>query len=705
MKKFQRFFNISIPIALGLVTFFAVTGGYILIPANIAWLGGGFDPSTHYFGWAFYRFGSWTIPIGLNPNFGIDFSNSIVFSDSIPIFAIIFKALELLTPLGDSFQYLGLWTLVCFILQYFMAWQLIGIFSANLYQKLFGSLLIAFSPPMMARIGVHTALVAHFLILMALYLHFSKPSKLRIFQWLGIIGVASLAHFYLLSMVLLLWAADLIDRKLRKQSLTLQSFLIEIALVFLGVYFLMWQAGYFSIGVSSASASGYGFYRMNLLSLFDSRGWSYLLKTIPMPMDFGDGFNYLGLGALWLMAFAFYAVVKKKISLTLIFRSHYALLALCIFLSIFSITNNIGLGNKGLLIPLPEWMIGLASNLRGSGRMFWPVYYCLQLFVIYVVVKVFTGKRLIWILAIAAFLQIVDTSAGWLNIRNKLSSSIGSEIDSPLKSQFWKDAAGNYNKVIRVPGKNIANQWEIFADYAAKNHQATNFTFLARIDQEKLNYSNKLLMDSIVQGSFDRDSLYIFESWKINPLEARFNPSRDLLGYADGYVFLAPDWQSKSNFKGYEDVRIIQKIAPEIAIGSAIDFSKNGLGRELFLLDGWGYSEDWGTWSDGSSASIRLPTSFLKSPKSMEMDVRAFVASGHQTQNIEILINGILAQKAQLTTFESNSLSIPLPQDIHKSKFITVEIKLKNPALAQEFGGAPGDTRVLGVGLKSIIFR
>ena len=424
-----------------------------------------------------------------------------------------------------------------------------------------------------------------------------------------------------------------------------------------------------------------------------------------MPMDFGDGFNYLGLGGLWLSGFGLYTKLKGKISFSEMIKPHYALLVLCIFLFLFAVTNNIGLGNKNFLIPLPEWTIALASNLRGSGRMFWPVYYCLLLAGIYIVVKAYAGKQLFWILAIAAMLQVADTSAGWLSVRKGLMNSIGPEINSPLQSEFWGDAAGRYQKVIRVPGKNIANQWEVFADYAAKNRQATNFTFLSRVDQKKLDDSNRLLLASISSGTLEKDTLYIFESWKLNPLDIQFNSSSDLLGQADGYIFLAPQWRLRAREKEYWDVKILKNLAPEVSIGEVIDFSRNGLGRDLFLLDGWGYSEDWGTWSDGSSATMRLPMPMGIKPNHLEIDMRAFVAPGHPTQNIEIVINGILAKSAQLRSFESNKLSIPLMGDIQKSKFITINVKLKNPALAMQFGGAQGDMRLLGVGLKSLVYR
>ena len=94
-----------------------------LIPSNIGWLLNKLDPAQHFLGWDFYRNSPWTLPVGLNPRFGLDLSSSIVYSDSIPLLAIPFKVFASFLP--SPFQYFGLWVLVCFILQAWACWKLI----------------------------------------------------------------------------------------------------------------------------------------------------------------------------------------------------------------------------------------------------------------------------------------------------------------------------------------------------------------------------------------------------------------------------------------------------------------------------------------------------------------------------------------------------------------------------------------------------
>ena len=81
------------------------------------WLFSGDDRSAHQIGWYFFRNDIWRFPLGINPNFGDQIGNSIVYSDSIPIFALIFKAINFLLP--EKFQYFSLWFILCFFYKEF----------------------------------------------------------------------------------------------------------------------------------------------------------------------------------------------------------------------------------------------------------------------------------------------------------------------------------------------------------------------------------------------------------------------------------------------------------------------------------------------------------------------------------------------------------------------------------------------------------
>ena len=160
--------NISLPILIGIVCFAIVCGFNAVNPLNEQWLFGGGDATQHYLGWLFYRNGPWSWPLGLNLDYGIDLHNSIVFTDSIPLLAIPFKALSAVLP--NSFQYFGLWALTCFVLQAWFAWKLISLFSQDSWLCSLCTALFIFSVPLLSLFPENPALGSLFLVLAALYL-------------------------------------------------------------------------------------------------------------------------------------------------------------------------------------------------------------------------------------------------------------------------------------------------------------------------------------------------------------------------------------------------------------------------------------------------------------------------------------------------------------------------------------------------------
>ena len=67
------------------------------------WLHYASETSVYHTGWNFFKNDVWRFPPGSNPNFGYPFGSSIVFSDSIPIFALFFKLFKSFMP--GNFQY------------------------------------------------------------------------------------------------------------------------------------------------------------------------------------------------------------------------------------------------------------------------------------------------------------------------------------------------------------------------------------------------------------------------------------------------------------------------------------------------------------------------------------------------------------------------------------------------------------------------
>ena len=306
-KSAQRIYSLLI----GLSVFVYVTGGRILNPTSRDWLMVG-DSATHYMGWEFFRHTSllqW--PLGLNPKLGLDISSSIAFTDSIPLAAFIFKPFNSLLP--ATFQYLGLWILICFVLQTYLAARLLSHFLADQIQIALGSVFIALSPVLIYRLvhdGYgHIALVSHFLILGALNLYFIKP--LKSLWWALLFTSTILIQAYFIPMVAAIWIAKLVQY-LRHDGGSRSVAIKHFAAVAVASISTLIAGGYVALGSnlftggSEVTDSSFPYwFRWQPLSLIDiqtsfSGTWSHFLSDQQELRGDVEGFSFLGSGIILL---------------------------------------------------------------------------------------------------------------------------------------------------------------------------------------------------------------------------------------------------------------------------------------------------------------------------------------------------------------------------------------------------------------------
>ena len=303
----QRIYSLLI----GLLIFVYVTGGGILNPTSRDWLMIG-DSATHYMGWEFFRHSAlmqW--PLGLNPKLGLDISSSIAFTDSIPLAAFIFKPFSFLLPV--TFQYLGLWILICFILQVYLAARMLSHFLTDQIQIALGSVFIALSPMLMYRLvhdGYgHIALASHFLILGALNLYFTK--QLKTLWWALLFSSTILIQAYFIPMVAAIWIAKLVhylSHEGGSRSMAIKHFIAvagaSISTLIAGGYVAL-GSNLFTGSTEVTDSSFPYWFRWQPLSLIDiqtsfSGTWSHFLFDQQELRGDVEGFSFLGSGILLL---------------------------------------------------------------------------------------------------------------------------------------------------------------------------------------------------------------------------------------------------------------------------------------------------------------------------------------------------------------------------------------------------------------------
>lgn len=526
---------------VGLVVFFALTGGRVLDPGYVDWLIGQdpimVDRAMHYLGWEFFRHSPvLQFPLGANPAYGSEISSSIVFTDSIPLLALLLKPFDGILP--EPFQYSGFWILTSFCLQAVFAWKILFAIGNDRILALTGCVFFALAPPALWRLTAHYALFAQWVLLAGLYLYvrrsFSGPS------WYWLLAVTALIHAYLLFMVAGLFVADLLQRRWLGQTSTARTVTVFAAGTALTVL-VMWAVGYFMVG-AGVEIGGFGYYRMNLLAPIDpDSDWSILLRDQRQgPGDYG-GFSYLGLGMLGLMSVGLYETLKSRgLEWNARRLTPLVLLSLCLYL--LAISNHIAIGDNEIVaygIPVP--VEPFARIFRAAGRMFWSVFYIMYTAAFYVVLKKLDIKTARILCVLMLLVQVVDMSQALARLREMFTSRY--TWSSPLTSPVWTEIAARYKHIVFVPPKNEPANWVPLVHLAASNGMTVNAAYFGRADNAKIDRVGRDLALSLSRNELSRDALYVFEDDPLWTLASGRVSKADLVGEIDGLRIIAPDFR------------------------------------------------------------------------------------------------------------------------------------------------------------------
>jgi hypothetical protein len=365
------------------------------------------DLAQHVVGQRYFIADAWRWPLLVVPALDFPEGANIGLTDSIPLFAMLLKALAPVLPAG--FQGIGLWYAVSWVLQPVAAvWCLRAAGEKRWLPALCMAVVSVSMPAWWGRFG-HAALTSHFLLLFGLGSYFILLRFGTVRHWCGatlLLCATLLVHPYLLFMNAALIAAVPATLLLRGDA-TWRGATFATACAMLAVLLTVWALGY----LGTTGEGGFGRFAMNLLSPVWPAGSWFLgadrIKVHAGEVSGWEGYNYLGLGLLAGLALA--AVVARR-SVKAVMAGHGGLLLALSALTMLALSNRVGIGFSRImeLYPAPAML----EHFRSSGRLFWPVAYALAL----AVMLGLGGIRSQWLrlpaLLAVAGLQFAD--ATWL---------------------------------------------------------------------------------------------------------------------------------------------------------------------------------------------------------------------------------------------------------------------------------------------------
>ena len=521
-----RFAAGGVFIAVGAAFAIYVVGIRVINPLDISWLDG--DPATGYLGWAFFRQEEHlSFPLGWASKLGYPLGEPIAYLDSLPLVAAIFWPFRHVLP--PDFQYLGLWFVLCVVLQFYFGYRISRrLTGGSALPAILGGLLFMIAPPFVWRAQAHFPLASHWLILAAFDFYLSTVkgiSRRQIAAGALLCFVAGGINPYIAAMVLLVLLAAYLrwlivaDAGGRQERLARVLFAAGGGGLSLGLMVLALVIfGFFRPGEGGYAGAGYKIYSMNLLAPIDPWEFSGLLwGALPAAKEQYEGYNYLGLGVIslglaslgWRPSIIKTLFRPEAIPGWLIF-----VVSLLLALSLKATVGNIVLYD----ITVPDSVLNLLSTFRASGRLFWPAFYLIVCCVIGAAYAAFgTGARTALLLAL--LVQIFDLHFMHIRLQEIWArASSATFTDNPV----WQEAGRTHRHLIVIPAWQCSKDnkdtpggypgYWIFGKLAADHGMTINSFYAGRNSPKQLEYFCRTQPAEIARDGLEPNTAYVFDS-------------------------------------------------------------------------------------------------------------------------------------------------------------------------------------------------
>ena len=492
---------------LGALIFLLLYGVRVLDPTSVDWIlnNPSPDPAQHYLGWELFRRSPVHLPyIGANYNAVYPFRTSVLFTDSLPLAALLFKLLGGILP--TRFQYFGWWGLFCYMMQGGLAQAVIAriagvqptfgrgdkskaaiaiIMSPGHTAKLWGSVLgagvLVLFPALTMRTFAHEALAGTWLVLLALYLwlrsdELMSATRRACLLW-GLMGLLCAGiHLYYLPMVGLVLVGYAVRRALQKRGPA--AVLLPIAAFCAAALAELFLLGAFAVNFAGYS-NGY-------LSGADDLG-----LFVPWLAQSWEQNVYMGLGAVLAVVLAIFSVVCNARKAEKFFTAHHDWVVAGVVVLVLDLLaaggNAITVGGKTLFtVPIPQFLMDFWAMFSSCARLAWVAGLLLAVAACGLVLR-FWQKGVVP----ALMLAVCAVAQGW-GQRGELFNrwtdyhyyGFRYENKTLLTDPAWEDiaASGKYSHLAFASFDFEHDEFWDLVDFAADHGWTSNSFYMAHMD-------------------------------------------------------------------------------------------------------------------------------------------------------------------------------------------------------------------------------
>ena len=509
--------------AAGAVLFILTYGSAVLDVTYDTWIFRikDVDIHQHYLGWCHFRKAPWHFPPGLFDSLSYPYEMSILWTDSIPLFALFFKCFRDFLP--ETFQYFGIYGL--------LSQMLTGALSALMIRKVTGNDILACisapffagSFPMLQRMFYHTSLTSHYLIIIPLmfFLHdgYLWKTKKKCVFWGLYFLFSVMIHPYLWAMGAVISGFAFIyeitvTRDIRPAVFTL---ITSAAVTVLALCFM----GALSGNVNMAyKLGGFG---ANLNTFVNPLGLGSFLPELPLytPGQY-EGFGYLGAGGLLLaLSGGLLFLVRTKRNLSgrrSVFKDDKSIFLwiMGLFFLIMALFPVLSVNTKLLFeLKLPDAVSSLLGIFRSNGRFIWPVVFLIYTGAIAVISERGNGeKRKVRAIASAVLLTACLCAQFWdmepeMTERREKFSEENMPWHSDLDNRALFHEPGKYKHIVLVTTDSYI--MERSANFAALNGLTVNRYYFARDVEKEIKEKLEEYHELCRRGEAPEDTIFVFD--------------------------------------------------------------------------------------------------------------------------------------------------------------------------------------------------